>query len=194
VWAEVGDGSCRWRQTASEVTLLCLGVPPHTPTKRLQVTLDPYFIKGTVLPFIIRFPSFSVVMNGHLPTESLSMVSLLPAACAYILSVLQAICHSSTVMGVLLLHAMLPCSGGQSEWWGVPGGALGARHSPRGECVGAWRGCRREWLPAIPAQDEPATAAQVGTLHCVNFAKHAVVSRLCARPQLGSMANPNLLP
>ena len=68
VWAEVGDGSCRWRQTASEVTLLCLAVPPHTPAKQLQVTLDPYFIKGTVLLFIIHCPPFSVVMKGHLPT------------------------------------------------------------------------------------------------------------------------------
>ena len=105
VWAEVGDGSCRWRQTASEVTLLCLGVPPHTPAKQLQVTLDPYFIKGTVLPFIIHFPSFSVVMKGHLPKSNIkpephvAFFSLQHAACAYILSVLQARCHSSIVIG-----------------------------------------------------------------------------------------------
>ena len=68
VWAEVSDGSCRWRQTASEVTLQCLRVPPHTRAKQLQVTLDPYFIKGTVLTVLIHFPSFPVIMNGHLPS------------------------------------------------------------------------------------------------------------------------------
>lgn len=73
VWAEVGDGSCRWRQTASEVTLLCLGVPPHTPAKQLQVNLDPYFIKGTVLPLSIPLASFSVNMNGHLPRLRLTL-------------------------------------------------------------------------------------------------------------------------
>jgi len=81
VWAEVGDGSCRWRQTASEVTLLCLGVPPHTPAKQLQVTLDPYFIKGTVLPLIIHVTSFSVVVNGYLPTKSLRLTLHLSACC-----------------------------------------------------------------------------------------------------------------
>lgn len=176
VWAEVGDGSCRWRQTASEVTLLCLGVPPHTPAKQLQITLDPYFIKGTVYPFVIYFPSFSVVMKGHLPT-------LLHFSACCLLPVYDPVCPTSYVsqqhchrcLICCMLHEMVPCSGGQSEWWGVPGGALGARHCPSGECVGAWRRCRRERLPAISAQDEPATAAQVGTLHCINCAKHAVV-------------------
>ena len=182
VWAEVGDGSCRWRQTASEVTLLCLGVPPHTPAKQLQVTLDPYFIKGTVLPFIIHFPSFSVVRHGHLPTKSLSLMLHLSACCLLPVHT-SCLSYKLYVTAALswvfcLLHGMVPCSGGQSEWWGVPGGALGAGHCPRGECVGAWWRCRREWLSAIPAQDEPATAAQVGTLHCVNCAKHAVVPRL----------------
>ncbi|DBA90606.1 TPA: hypothetical protein ACH3X1_003839 [Trebouxia sp. C0004] len=60
VWAEVGDGSCRWTQTASEVTLLCLGVPPHTPAKQLQVTLDPYFIK------VVDKVSDEVYLEGHL--------------------------------------------------------------------------------------------------------------------------------
>ncbi|KAA6420245.1 MAG: heat shock STI-like [Trebouxia sp. A1-2] len=60
VWAEVGDGSCRWRQTASEVTLLCLGVPPHTPAKQLQVNLDPYFIK------VVNKVSGGVYLEGHL--------------------------------------------------------------------------------------------------------------------------------
>ncbi len=81
VWAEAGDGSCRWRQTASEVTLLCLGVPPHTPAKQLQVTVDPYFIKGTVCTFITHFLSFSVVRHGHLPTQSLSLMLHLSACC-----------------------------------------------------------------------------------------------------------------
>ena len=46
VWAQLADGSCRWRQTSSEITLLCLTVPDGTPAKQLRVTLDPYFIRG----------------------------------------------------------------------------------------------------------------------------------------------------
>ena len=53
MWAEVGDGTCRWRQSASEVTLLALGVPPTTPAKQLHVILDPYFIQGS-MPCILR--------------------------------------------------------------------------------------------------------------------------------------------
>ncbi len=49
VWAQLADGSCRWRQTASEVTVVCLKVPPHTPAKHLQITMEPYFIKGALL-------------------------------------------------------------------------------------------------------------------------------------------------
>ena len=27
VWAELADGSCRWRQTGSEIKIICLKVP-----------------------------------------------------------------------------------------------------------------------------------------------------------------------
>ena len=46
VWAQLADGTCRWRQTSSQLTIVCLKVQPGTPAKQLQVTLDPYFIKG----------------------------------------------------------------------------------------------------------------------------------------------------
>lgn len=46
VWAEVSDGSCRWRQSASEVRVLCLLVPPGLPPKALQVDFKPYHVQG----------------------------------------------------------------------------------------------------------------------------------------------------
>ncbi len=127
-------------------------------------------------PFHILFCGREWVFADKKPEAHAAFVSLLPVhtpclpykrSCGYVTLALSWVFR--------LLHAMVSCSGGQSEWWAVPGGALGARHCTRGECVGAWRRYRRGWLSAIPAQDEPATAAQVGTLHCVNCAKHAVV-------------------
>lgn len=46
VWTEVSDGSCRWRQSASEVKVMCLLVPPGLPAKHLQVDFKPYHIQG----------------------------------------------------------------------------------------------------------------------------------------------------
>lgn len=45
IWAQHSDGSCRWRQTGSEVKIIALKVPPKLPPKQLQVTLEPYFIR-----------------------------------------------------------------------------------------------------------------------------------------------------
>lgn len=46
VWAELGDGSCRWRQTGGEVKVLALRVPAELPTKQLAVDIQPYSLKG----------------------------------------------------------------------------------------------------------------------------------------------------
>ncbi|KAI8111066.1 hypothetical protein M9434_004639 [Picochlorum sp. BPE23] len=43
-WVELGDGSCRWRQSGSEVRIIVLGVPPHLPAKQLEVDIQPYYI------------------------------------------------------------------------------------------------------------------------------------------------------
>ena len=46
VWAELADGSCRWRQTGGEVKVLALRVPTDLPTRRLAVDIQPYSLKG----------------------------------------------------------------------------------------------------------------------------------------------------
>ena len=46
VWAELADGSCRWRQTGGEIKLLALKVPRDLPTKQLAVVIEPYSLKG----------------------------------------------------------------------------------------------------------------------------------------------------
>lgn len=48
VWAQLADGSCRWRQTGSSITLLCLRVPGGASAKQLHITMEPYFIRGTL--------------------------------------------------------------------------------------------------------------------------------------------------
>ena len=48
VWAELADGSCRWRQTGGEVKVLALRVPPQLPSKHLAVDLQPYSLKGVL--------------------------------------------------------------------------------------------------------------------------------------------------
>ncbi|KAK9824173.1 hypothetical protein WJX72_008288 [[Myrmecia] bisecta] len=45
VWAEMADGSCRWRQTGSEVKIIALRVPKDLPPKMLDVRLDIYAIR-----------------------------------------------------------------------------------------------------------------------------------------------------
>jgi hypothetical protein len=46
VWAELADGSCRWRQTGGEVKVLALRVPKDLPTRQLAVAIEPYSLKG----------------------------------------------------------------------------------------------------------------------------------------------------
>lgn len=48
VWAQLADGSCRWRQTGSSITVLCLRVPCGIQAKQLRITIEPYFIRGTL--------------------------------------------------------------------------------------------------------------------------------------------------
>jgi hypothetical protein len=46
VWAELADGSCRWRQTGGEVKVLALKVPSDLPPRQLGVDIQPYSLKG----------------------------------------------------------------------------------------------------------------------------------------------------
>lgn len=43
-WVELGDGSCRWRQSGSEVRIIVLGVPTCLPARQLEVDIQPYYI------------------------------------------------------------------------------------------------------------------------------------------------------
>ena len=45
VWAEMMDGSCRWRQSASEVAVIALRVPPGLRQRDLDVTIDLHSIR-----------------------------------------------------------------------------------------------------------------------------------------------------
>jgi len=47
VWYEHADGSCRWRQSASEVELMVLRVPPALPSIQLAVVIAPYALRVT---------------------------------------------------------------------------------------------------------------------------------------------------
>ena len=46
VWFQPADGSCRWRQTASEVEVVALRVPPGLPAARLAVDIAPYALRA----------------------------------------------------------------------------------------------------------------------------------------------------
>lgn len=45
VWAELADGSCRWRQTGSEIRVQALRVPPALPPRELAVTFEPHSLR-----------------------------------------------------------------------------------------------------------------------------------------------------
>lgn len=45
VWAEIMDGSCRWRQSSSEVAIIALRVPPGMRKCDLDVTIDLHSIR-----------------------------------------------------------------------------------------------------------------------------------------------------
>lgn len=46
MWTELADGSCRWRQTGSELKVMALCVPAELPAKQLAVTIEPLYLKG----------------------------------------------------------------------------------------------------------------------------------------------------
>ncbi len=43
-WVELADGSCRWRQSGSEIRLIALAVPSDIPAKHIEVRFEPYEI------------------------------------------------------------------------------------------------------------------------------------------------------
>jgi hypothetical protein len=45
VWAELRDGSCRWRQSAGEVAIIALRVPPDARKHQLEVSIDLHHIR-----------------------------------------------------------------------------------------------------------------------------------------------------
>ncbi|GAX82303.1 hypothetical protein CEUSTIGMA_g9732.t1 [Chlamydomonas eustigma] len=42
VWCQISDGSCRWRQSSSEIQLLVLQIPSERKAKHLEVVLGPH--------------------------------------------------------------------------------------------------------------------------------------------------------
>jgi hypothetical protein len=46
VWVQLSDGSCRWTQSAGEVLVQVLRVPPRLPARQLLVQLDLYSVHG----------------------------------------------------------------------------------------------------------------------------------------------------
>ncbi|KAK9866397.1 hypothetical protein WJX84_007801 [Apatococcus fuscideae] len=45
VWTEVADGSCRWRQSGSEIKVICLKVPAELTGAQLHVQIEPYRVR-----------------------------------------------------------------------------------------------------------------------------------------------------
>ncbi len=45
VWAELADGSCRWRQTAGELRIIALRVPSDLRPRDLGVDISPYHVR-----------------------------------------------------------------------------------------------------------------------------------------------------
>lgn len=46
-WVELADGSCRWRQSGSEIKIIALRVPPDVATKMIEVKFEPYELRVT---------------------------------------------------------------------------------------------------------------------------------------------------
>ena len=46
-WVELADGSCRWRQSASEIKIIALRVPPDVSLKLVEVQFHPYELRVT---------------------------------------------------------------------------------------------------------------------------------------------------
>ncbi|GBF98648.1 hypothetical protein Rsub_11642 [Raphidocelis subcapitata] len=60
VWFEPADGSCRWRQSASEVEVQCLRVPPGLPASALSVQIAPFSLR------VANAASGEVYLDGRL--------------------------------------------------------------------------------------------------------------------------------
>lgn len=61
MWAELADGSCRWRQTGSEIKVICLKVPEDVAAKELDVSLQPFNIR--VAHKHTKEVCYSIVLN-----------------------------------------------------------------------------------------------------------------------------------
>ena len=76
VWVETADGSCRWRQSGSEIKVIVLKVPTSCPAKNVEVKFEPYavrvknkvtgdvYLDGTLHRGIIPDSSFWTHMGG----------------------------------------------------------------------------------------------------------------------------------
>jgi hypothetical protein len=63
VWAELSDGSCRWRQTGGEVKVLALRVPADLPNRQLAVATEVVSLRG--LPLAVeRTSTWGVDRSG----------------------------------------------------------------------------------------------------------------------------------
>ena len=45
VWAEMADGSCRWRQTGSELKVIALRVPAEVAPRDVTVDFQPFSLR-----------------------------------------------------------------------------------------------------------------------------------------------------
>lgn len=76
-WVELGDGSCRWRQSGSEIKIIALNVPKSLPAKQIVVTFEPYkisvenkdtghlYLSGTLHRGIVPDECFWTHMGGE---------------------------------------------------------------------------------------------------------------------------------
>jgi len=97
VWAEMADGSCRWRQTGSEVKVIALRVPADTPPADIAVDFDPYHLRGTTFE-VSTVNVLRPYHEFHCPTST--HVTMVRAKCCFLTMTL-------TLKGTALNH--LPC-------------------------------------------------------------------------------------
>lgn len=69
VWAEMMDGSCRWRQSASEVAVIALRVPPGLRKRDLEVVIDLHSIRVSARSDGVVFLE-GELERGIVPSES----------------------------------------------------------------------------------------------------------------------------
>jgi len=77
VWVEIADGSCRWRQSGSEIKVIALKVPPNLSARHLIVQFEPYrlcvkhkdtgevYLEGTLHRGIIPDACFWTQLGGE---------------------------------------------------------------------------------------------------------------------------------